>query len=141
MKIRMILPGLMMIFFADGSYAKGVSIDPGLWEMSSTMTMTMMPQPQTTTETECVEETELSPESFNKDKDNPCDVSNVSVNGNSASWSISCPGQAGMAMQGQWAFTSKGDSISGTGSMKAVVAGQEMGFDMTWNGKRVGDCP
>jgi hypothetical protein len=44
------------------------------------------------------------------------------------------------SMQGQWEFISEGDSISGNGTMSANYNGQEMGFEMTWEGKRVGDC-
>jgi hypothetical protein len=43
-------------------------------------------------------------------------------------------------MEGQWEFTSKGDSISGKGSMNTEFSGQHMGFDMTWVGNRIGDC-
>ena len=140
MKLFAILAGLAAMFFTVTSNAQGVSIDPGLWEMTTTMTMTMMPQPQTTTIKECIEESELSPESFDMDEDNPCTISAVTIDDNSARWSINCPTEGGPAMEGEWEFTSKGDSISGSGTMTADFAGQKMGFDMTWEGKRIGDC-
>jgi len=140
MNLRIALTCVVMMFFADMANAKGVSIDPGMWEMTMTMTMTMMPQPQTTTEMECIEENEINPEDFNMDEDNPCDITDMVIDGRTARWSINCPTEAGMVMKGQWEFTSKGDSIAGSGSMTAEIAGQEMGFDMTWEGKRVGDC-
>lgn len=140
MKKRFALPLLVTMLFTNVAIADGVSIDPGLWEMTSTMTMSMMPQPQTTTETECIEEHELNPEDFNMDEENPCDISNVIMNKDTARWSISCPTGNGMDMQGQWEITSKGDTISGNGSMTAEIAGQEMSFSMNWNGKRIGDC-
>ena len=140
MKLFTILSGLTAMLFTVTTNAQGVSIDPGLWEMTSTMTMTMMPQPQTTTVKECITESELGPDSFNMDEDNPCNISDLLIDDNSAAWSINCPTEGGPAMEGQWEFTSEGDSISGSGTMTADYGGQKMGFNMTWEGKRIGDC-
>ena len=141
MKLPVVLSSLTVLLFAVNATAEGVSINPGQWEMTSTMTMTMMPQPQTTSVSECIEDTEISPDSFNMDEDNPCDITEVLVDGNTARWSIFCPTEGGPAMEGQWEFTSSGDSITGNGSMTASFSGQEMGFTMSWEGKRTGDCP
>lgn len=140
MRINTILAGLAAVFITGSVYAEGVSIDPGMWEMTSTMTMTMMPAPQTTTVKECIEDGELNPETFNMDKDNPCDITDINIDGNTASWSIVCPTPGGPVMEGHWEMTSNGDSITGTGTMEAEFSGQKMGFNMTWDGKRVGDC-
>ena len=140
MKLRVILSSLVALFFAGNVTAEGLSIEPGQWEMTMTMTMSMMPQPQTTTVSECMTEDVLSPENFNMDKDNPCDITNVTFEGNTARWSINCPTEGGPPMEGQWEITSKGDSLTGNGSMSANFSGQEMSFTMNWDGKRVGDC-
>jgi len=140
MRIHIFLTGLAIFMFTGSASAEGVSIDPGMWEMTSTMTMTMMPEPRSTTVNECIEEDELSPESFNMDKDNPCNITDVTIEGNTARWSISCSTGGGPVMDGQWEFTSNGDSITGNGSMETEFSGQKMGFNMTWEGKRVGDC-
>ena len=140
MKLRIILSSLIAVFFAGDSIAEGLSIEPGQWEMTMTMTMSMMPQPQTTTVSECMTEDVLSPENFNMDKDNPCDITNVAIDGNTARWSINCQTEGGPPMEGQWEITSKGDSLTGNGSMSANFSGQEMSFTMNWDGKRVGDC-
>jgi hypothetical protein len=140
MKLPVVLSSLAFVLFAGSATAEGVSIDPGLWEMTMTMTMTMMPQPQTTTVTECIKDHELNPESFNMDKDNPCQISDVTFEGDTARWSIHCPTEGGPAMEGQWEVISSGDSITGSGTMSADYNGQVMGFTMNWKGKRVGDC-
>lgn len=140
MRIQIILTGLATVLFAGTTIAEGVSIQPGMWEMTTTMTMSMMPQPQTNTVNECINEDEINPESFNMDEDNPCNITEVVINGNTARWSINCPTEAGPAMEGQWEFTSNGDSISGSGNMSTEFSGQTMAFDMTWKGKRVGPC-
>jgi len=140
MRFQFFLTGLATVFLAGSAHAAGVSIQPGQWEMTSTMTMTIMPQPQVNTVHECIEENEISPDNFNMDQDNPCDITDVMVEGNTARWSISCPTEAGMVMEGQWEFTSLGNSITGSGTMTTEFSGQKMGFDMTWEGKRIGDC-
>ena len=139
MRFKIFLIGLASLIFAGTASAEGVSIDPGMWEMTSTMTMTMMPEPRSNTVQECIENDELSPESFNMDKDNPCDITEVAIEGNTARWSINCSTDGGPAMEGQWEFTSNGDSISGKGEMSAEFSGQKMGFNMTWKGKRIGN--
>ena len=140
MKLRLVLTSLTAIVFSASAIAEGVSIDPGEWEMTSTITMSMMPQPQTTTVKECIKEPELNPEDFNMDEDNPCNISEVVIDGDTASWSINCPTEGGPVMEGRWEFTSGGDTISGSGSMTADYAGQAMSIDMSWTGKRIGDC-
>ena len=140
MRINTILTGLAAILFAGASSAAGVSIEPGQWEMTSTMTMTMMPDPQTTTTMECIVEDELNPETFNMDKDNPCNITEVTIDGDTARWLISCPTEGGPTMEGQWEITSHGDSLTGTGSMITEFSGQKMRFNMSWEGKRIGDC-
>ena len=140
MRFNIFLTGLACLMLTGTASAEGVSIDPGMWEMTSTMTMTMMPEPRSTTVNECIEDDEISPESFNMGEENPCTISEMSVEGNTASWSISCPTGGGPVMEGQWEFTSSGDTISGNGSMSTELNGQTMGFNMTWEGKRVGDC-
>ncbi len=140
MNSRIALSCLIAALFTVTAYAKGVAINPGQWEMTSTMTMTMMPQPRTTSNSECITVNELGPDEFNMDKDNPCAITDVIIDGNNARWSINCSAADGLEMAGQWEFTSSGNSITGSGSMTADVAGQKMGFNMTWDGKRIGDC-
>jgi len=140
MRVQILLAGLAAALISGTGNAAGVAIQPGMWEMTSTMTMTMLNQPQTNTVKECIEEDELNPENFNTDQDNPCTISDVEIDGKTARWAIRCPTDGGMTMDGTWEFTSYGDSISGSGSMSTEMSGQKFGFDMTWSGKRIGDC-
>ena len=140
MRSLITLTGLIALFLVNSASAASVSIDPGQWEMTTTMTMSMMPQPQTTTVLECIEEDELDPESFNMDEDTPCDITDVTTDGNTARWSINCPTEGGAVMEGHWEVTSNGDSLTGKGEMTTEMAGQKMGFNMNWQGKRIGKC-
>jgi len=140
MRIHNLLTGLAAVLISSTSNAAGVAIQPGLWEMTSTMTMTMLNQPQTNTVRQCIEEDELGPDSFNMEQDSPCQASDINIEGNKASWSVNCSTGDGMNMVGQWEFTSQGDSINGSGTMTSESSGQQFGFDMTWSGKRIGAC-
>jgi hypothetical protein len=140
MRLHTILAGLAAILLAGTASAAGLSIEPGKWEMTSTMTMTMMPQPHVTTNVECMEEDELSPEDFNMDEENPCEITEVTIEDNSARWLISCPTEGGQTMDGHWEVSSTGDSLTGKGAMTMEYSGQKMGFEMSWQGKRIGDC-
>ena len=140
MRLYTILTSLAAILFVGTANADGIDIEPGQWEMTSTMSMSMMPQPQVTTVMECIEEDTLNPEDFNMDEENPCSISEVDTEGNTTRWSINCPVEDGAVMEGQWEVTSNGDTLTGKGEMTAEIAGQEMGFNMNWEGKRIGDC-
>ena len=140
MNLRIALTGLAIMLFAGTVFAEGVPINPGQWEMTATIEMSLLPKPQVRTSMECLTESELNPKDFNMDNDDPCDITDVVIDGNSARWSILCPVEDGVQMEGQWEFTSSGDSIKGTGSMSSDANGMQIEFKMDWEGKRVGDC-
>jgi len=129
----------MVVFFASSALAEGVPITPGKWEMKMTMEMTMLPAPQVRTYTECMEESELDPEAFNMDENSPCEIGEMQIEGNTVRWDMNCPTVAG-DMTGSWEVTSEGETVTGSGSMSAEMAGQTMQFDMNWEGKRLGPC-
>lgn len=141
MRLPITLTCMLAALFSTQVNARGIPITPGLWEVVTTVSMPMMPQPKVTTTTKCMVEDELSPDEFNQDMGNPCEISQVVINRNTGSWSMRCPTQGGMAMVGQWKFTSTGKSISGNGTMAMNMGGQEMEIKMNWQGKRVGNCP
>jgi len=138
--VRIVSVCLVTLFFTVPAMAEGIHIKPGKWKMTSTMTMSMLPQPKTTVSTECIKDDELGPEDFNEDGDSPCSFSDFVVDGNTASWVISCPFEGGKKMGGKWHFTSQGDSISGDGAMSADMEGMKIEMTMGWQGLRIGDC-
>ena len=121
-------------------FAEGIPIEPGLWEMTSTMNMPMLPQPRVSTDMECIEESELSPEAMNEeDMDTSCTFDTRVVDGNTMKWSMDCDSKGG-ASHGEWEVTSHGDSLTGEGTITVDMQGQAMVMTMKWDGKRVGDC-
>ncbi len=116
-----------------------VSIEPGLWEGSTTMTSPMFPQPHVQTQQGCVKESKISPETLGYSENSECSISETNVSGDTLSWSMQCNTPGG-AMNGQGSFESKGDSDSGNITMNMNVAGQSVSMEMVWKGRRIGSC-
>lgn len=126
---------------AQQALANSIPVEPGLWEMTSTMTMPMMPQPRVTTVTECMEKSELSTDEFHDQGMDPeCTFESAQVEGNTMTWSFDCPMEGGTS-HGEWEATSSGDTVTGKGMITASFQGQTMEMNMSWEGKRIGDCP
>ena len=140
MKGKYMCLALLISLVSSSVFAQGIPIEPGMWEMTPTMNMPMLPQPRVTNSKECIEEDELSPETWNEeDMDTSCTFSNRVVNGNTMKWSMNCNAQGG-ATRGEWEVTSHGDTLTGEGTVTVDMQGQSMVMDMKWDGKRVGDC-
>ncbi|MBT8048020.1 MAG: DUF3617 family protein [Xanthomonadales bacterium] len=131
----------MSILCASAAQAEGIPVEPGLWEMTSTMTMPMLPQPRVTTVTECMQKSEISMDEFNTSEMDPaCSFSTAEVDGNTLKWSFDCPVEGGTS-HGEWEAVSEGDSVSGSGLITMSFQGQTMEMKMSWEGKRIGACP
>ena len=141
MKHRPCILLLTTLFAAPAVMADGIPIEPGLWEITSTMQMPMLPEPRVTTTTECMEESEISMDDMGtEDMDPNCTVDMSQVDDNTMKWSFDCPVQGGTS-HGDWEAVSEGDSVSGNGLITMSFQGQTMEMTMEWEGHRVGDCP
>ena len=135
-----IILGILFIT-TPAAWAEGIPVEPGLWEMSSTMTMPMLPQPRVSTTTECIRESELSMDDMGDGEMSPdCTFEMAQIDGNTAKWSFDCPVEGGTS-HGEWEATSNGDSVTGKGLVTMSFQGQTMEMTMSWEGKRIGDCP
>ena len=126
------------IYFAFA--ADSISMEPGMWEMTSTTTTSMSPQPQTTTENECIDQSEFSADDLVPDDQDQCTITESNVNGNTLSFSMQCAMQGGGSSTGAGQFTSKGDSGSGSMQMTMEFQGQTFNMQTSWEGKRIGSC-
>ncbi|MDW3096112.1 MAG: DUF3617 family protein [Gammaproteobacteria bacterium] len=116
-----------------------ISIETGLWEVTTTMTSPMFPQPRVNTQQECMEDSQISPESLAPSDDGECSIIDSNVSGNTLNWSMQCNTPGG-AMTGQGSFNSNGDSGSGNMQMNMDIQGQSMSMQMEWKGRRIGSC-
>ena len=130
----------ILLLTAPVARADGIPVEPGLWEMSSTVNMPMMAQPRVTTTTECMKESEISMDDMGgEDMDPNCQFEMAQVDGNTMKWSVDCPVEGGTS-HGEWEATSSGDSVTGEGLVTISFQGQAMEMTMSWEGKRIGDC-
>ena len=141
MTIRTCIVLGMLFFTVQAAWADGIPVEPGLWEMSSTMNMPMLPQPRVTTTTECMTESEISMDDMGGEKMDPnCQFEMAQIDGNTMKWSFDCPVEGGTS-HGEWEAISTGDSVTGKGVVTMSFQGQTMEMSMAWEGKRIGDCP
>jgi len=139
---KILLPALAVLAAAPIVQADGVAVEPGLWEMTTTMTMPMLPQPQVVTTTDCVEDAVLDIDEMNAEGLDPdCTMDVSQPDEKTVKWVMDCPVEGGGSSHAEWQVTSSSDSVEGSGSIQMTVMGQEMSMDATFSGRRVGDCP
>ena len=134
----------VLIFFSLVStapaFADGIPVEPGLWEMTSTMNMPMLPEPRVTTVTECMTRSEISPDEMGTEGMDPnCTFDTVQVDGNTLRWSFDCPVEGGTS-HGEWEAVSGGDTLEGSGEITMSFQDQSLTMAMEWAGRRIGDC-
>ena len=135
--IALVLPALPLAVRADA-----IPVEPGLWEMTSTMNMPMMPQPNVSTRTECIEKAQLSMDDVGGEEMAPgCSFETAQVDDSTMQWSFSCPMEGGGTTTGEWQATSYGERVTGSGKVSMSMQGQVMEMTVSWEGERVGDCP
>ena len=141
MKHKLCILLITTLFAAPAVMADGIPIEPGLWEITSTMQMPMLPEPRVTTTTECMENSEITMDDMGtEDMDPNCTADVSQVDSNTMKWSFDCPVQGGTS-HGEWEMVSEGDSVSGNGVITMSFQGQAMEMTMEWEGHRVGNCP
>ena len=130
----------ILFLTAPAAWAEGMPVEPGMWEMTSTVTMPMVPKPRVTNTTECMTESEISMDEMGgEDMDPNCQFETAQVDGNTMKWSFDCPVEGGTS-HGEWEATSTGDGVTGKGVVTMAFQGQTMEMTMVWEGKRIGDC-
>jgi len=139
---RQMLIIVTMLTASAAACADSIPIQPGLWEMTSTMAMPMLPQPQVNTMTECMNKDYLSLDEVGSgDMDPACRFETAQLDDSRVSWSFECPMEGGGKSRGTWEATSHGDRVEGHGNVTVDMQGQSMEMTMQWTGKRIGDCP
>lgn len=130
---------ILISTFSTAIAGDTISIEPGMWEMTSTMSSPMTPQPRVQTTQDCMTDSEIGPQHLTPEEGGDCQVIDSNVNDNSMTWSMSCNTPGG-AMTGNGSFTSKGDSGHGNMKMGMSIEGQTFNMEVTWQGKRIGSC-
>jgi len=141
MNLRPCMFMLATLLAAPAAMAEGIPVEPGLWEITSTMKMPMLPEPRVTTVTECMEKSEISMDDMGGEGMDPnCSFDVSEIDGKRMKWWFDCPVEGGTS-HGEWEAVSEGDTVSGNGVITMSFQDQTMEMTMEWAGKRVGDCP
>jgi hypothetical protein len=123
------------------AHAEGLRIEPGLWEMTSTINMLLLSDPAVSTVSRCIEKSEITMDEMGgEDLQNECSFEAIMMKGDSMQWIVDCQ-VGGGSSRGEWVVTSHGDSLTSEGTLTMNVNGQEMAMDMNWSGQRTGPCP
>jgi hypothetical protein len=131
-KIAILLTTLVC---AGSLMAADSPMKPGKWAVTTQMDIPNMPikMPPITVSVCITEEDLKNPEGNVPKQDKDCKIGDYSVDGNTVTWTVSCPKQK---MTGKGTITHGDDSYSG--SMEMNMDGQTM--KTKYSGKRQGDC-
>lgn len=129
---------------AGAAYAAAPQMKEGLWEITVTMDMPGMPKnvpPQKVQQ--CITRKDLeNPQSMARSPDaagNPCETTDYRLQGNTATWKMSCRGENAMTGTGSMTFTET--SYRGTSRMTVTRGGETMNMTMSYAGRYIGPCP
>ena len=128
-----------LLLSANAMAGESISIEPGMWEVTTKMTSPMSPQPRVHTNQECMQNAEISPQDLAPEDGGECTITSSEINGNSMNWAMQCNSPGGVT-KGSGNFTSNGDSGHGGMKMHMTIEGQDFNMEMAWEGKRIGSC-
>lgn len=115
-------------------------MQPGLWEITSKMEMPGMPKmaPQVMRHCYTKKDVEDNKKTVPQSGDKNCEMKDYKVQGNTATWTMECKGEAAMTGTGTMTFGAQ----SYTGSMKSRMkqGGKTIEMNQSWSAKRVGGC-
>ncbi len=131
--------GLLVFLVLAPLSAIAQTMEPGQWEITSTMTSPALPKPQVVTRTECISKEDAEdPTRFSgREQTQGCKVTPVARSAESYSWTVSCP-QQGMNGAGRVLF-GRG-TIEGELRMTLEMQGQKIDMLSRTAGRRVGSC-
>ncbi len=127
---------LVLIASSIGYAGAGPDIQEGEWEITVTFDIPGMPMKMPpNTYTQCIKKDQPVPKS---EKPNQvCEVKDIKVQGNTATWTVSCTNRGGK-MTGKGIVKYKGDKMEGSMTMKMEDQGANM--ISAYHGVRIGDC-
>ena len=131
------------IFFAATIAAASIpafsqGMEPGEWQMTTSMSSPMFPKPQSVTQTQCIRKGEGDdPNRLMGEQPSGCKVTVKQKSADGYAWEMSCP-KEGMRGSGSVRFTR--DSMQGEVRMSGESGGQKFDMLTKMSGKRTGPC-
>ena len=125
---------IMIMAFCAGSAWAGPRMNPGKWEITTGVEMAGMP-PSSETHIQCITNEDMVPVS--SEGHQQCQISDITQNGNTVSWKISC-GSEEQRMDGTGQVVYSGDTMEGVMNFTFNAYGTTM--KNTISGRRIGNC-
>lgn len=142
--IRIVLLAAGIGGLAGAVHAAPTQMKEGLWEITVTMDMPGMPKsvpPQKVQQ--CITRKDLeNPQSMARAPDTPgnqCRTTDYRLQGDTATWKMSCTGENAMTGTGSMTFTET--SYRGASRMTVTRGGKTMNMSMNYTGRYLGPCP
>lgn len=131
---------LALLAAAPAVLAAPQEMQPGLWEITSKMEMPGVPKmaPQVMRHCYTKKDLEDNKKTVPQSGDKNCEMKDYKLQGNTATWSMECKGEA--AMTGTGTMTFGAQFYSGTMKSRMKQGGKSMEMNQSWSAKRVGDC-
>ena len=116
------------------------AMEPGEWELTTTMTSPMLPQPQTATVRHCIQAQDLADPSRWMGGSPPgsdCKLTPLERDANGASWEMACP-SSGFKGRGRARFAA--GMMDSEMQMSGVQDGRKFEMQTRTRGQRLGPC-
>ena len=125
------------------AHAAAPNMKEGLWEITMKMEMPGMPggmPPQVMQQ--CLTKKDLEDPRKTAPGGDPgdsrCQMTDYKMQGNTATWNMSCKGEG--AMKGSGSFTYSGTSYTGTNRMTMTEGGNTQTMTTHYSGRHLGEC-
>lgn len=135
---KRLLPLLLAAFCAP---LAAQSLEPGEWEIDSTVTSKVLPKPQAITLKRCIRQEDAdNPERIlaRQGQKNDCTVTVNEKSATGMKWQMACP-KSGMSGTGTARLT--GSTLDSEMKMRGELQGRQFEMLTKMTGRRVGPCP
>jgi len=116
----------------------GIRIEPGLWELVSSLPDPFGGEPMRQTHRTCVRDREITPDRVNREV-KMCRVWNVNIEGPLAKWRMSCDTPAG-PMAGTGSLRSTPTAVAGSLELAMTIGSLEIPVTGSFKARRLGAC-
>jgi hypothetical protein len=130
----------LTVALAGTAVAQQKGMEPGEWELTTTISSPMMPQPQTATVKHCIKAEDLAEPSRWMGGSPPgsdCKLTPLERDGRSASWEMACP-SSGFKGRGRARFAA--GMMDSEMNISGMQDGKKFEMQTKTRGRRLGPC-
>jgi len=133
---------ILFALLAASSFAASAQqgMQPGEWELTTTITSPMMPQPQTATVKHCIQQEDVADPSRwmgGKPPGSDCSLTPLERDASGATWEMACP-SSGFKGRGRARFAA--GMLDSEMQMSGMQEGKKFELQTRTRGRRLGPC-